>query len=581
MRTFIWIALALMAGQSPTGYSVNAVNSPASLTSVLGLCTTCTIVINSTVTASSNASIPVTTTLQFSQGGSLSVNTGVTVNFQGGAIIAGTYQVFSGVGSVTNLNPIEPEWFGSITTAATFTAAIGACPSAACKIVLQGGNTRYNSPYNDATPLSNSNIEFSGGGMPFPNSSSTPTSLVGGTIIYPAMTWSGNYLNIHDLGVDGGSGTTGTAGDVFNLVSTGGSTAAAGLMASIHNIVALGTSTTAAFHAFKVEGYDQVVVDNVYTFRNIDGVVAKTTNSRFSNLHGQGHMLACIYPKSNTYAPSQNNVFTNWTCKPEVGGDTEYGLLIQGQGQPVVGLSASNGTCGPILSCVNLSGDSTSAGIIEGTSISNTTTNGVTSQAFTMTGFVANVTIDGASLFNTGDWTVLAVGSAPNVSGVVFSNISADATSGAGCLNLPNTGSIVLGSPSLTQSVCPNVVQPTPVYTLTIPGITVPLTQNADVTTWQWTPQYPGRVVAIDTVATTAPTCAGQVPVLAVYDATSASLGTTQVRTIFVSGQTAYAVGTGILIFAAGDAITLRETQNASGCAVAPIVNLVIQYQAR
>jgi hypothetical protein len=576
MLKYLWLGLLFILPQANVSITP-FIGAPVSLAVALSACSNCTIIIGSTVMAAVNTTIPSTTTLQFNQGGSLSVNTGVTVNFQGAAIVAGLYQVFSGPGNVTNLTPVEPEWFGPIGTATTLPLAVAALASANCKLVFQGGGSRYNvASYSDSSPLSLSNCELAGGGMPFPNSNTTPTSLVGGTIMYPSFALSGSFLNVHDLGVDNGSATTATAADALNFVCTTGSTAACGTNLTLNNLSCLGNSTTAAFHCFKVEGYDSVTGNNLWGWRSMDGFVAKTTNSTFSNIYEKGHLLACAYLKSENYAPSKNTVLTNVSCQPEVAGDTDYPLIVQGATAPLVADVVSNLTATGMLFGVNFSGGTTAPNAIQNFVLNGAALNSSTGFGLYWSGFISGVLVHGVSLTNYAGWTSIASASDPNISNVVISEVLADAASGQGCINLPGNAS-VYDSPSLTNSACPTVVFPSPSSQWTAAlNSAVPLTSGTTIPQFQFTAASPIKIVAIDVSATTPATCSAE-PVLYVYDITAnARANGTQV--IFVNGTTAYHNSGSPVVVPAGHVVALEAQANAT-CATAPVINAIVQYQ--
>ena len=576
MTKFLWLGLLLMLSQANVSITP-FVNSPATLATVLSTCSNCTIIIGTIVTVTVNATIPTTTTLQFSQGGSLSINTGVTVNFQNASVFSGSYQIFSGLGTVTNLTPVEPEWFGAISSSATLPLAIGALSNTNCKLVFQGDGARYNSTsYSESTPLALNACEFAGSGMPFPNSNTTPTSLIGGTILYPYFVASGSYLNAHDFGVDGGSTTTSTAGNALDFACTTGLTAACGTNLTLNNLSCLGTATTAAFHCFKVEGYDSVIGNNIWGWRNEDGFVAKTTNSTFSNIHEKGNLLACLYLKSNNYAPSRNTTVTNVSCQPEVAGDSEYTAMIQADTAPLIGDVVSNLTATGMLFGANLSGGTSSANAIQNLVLHGMTLNSSTGFGIYWSGFVTGVVIDSWSLTSLGGWTTITSSSDANISNVVISNVVADVASGHGCINIPGSAT-VYNSPSLTNSGCNTVVFPSPSVSWTAAfNSTVPLTQGTTIPQFQFTVTSPIKIVAIDVYATTPANCSVE-PVLYAFD-TTAGTKANGTLIVFVNGTTTYSNSGSPLVVPAGHVVALEAQANAT-CTTAPVINAIVQYQ--
>ena len=86
-----------------------------------------TLLVSIGVTVTANLTIPATLTLQFIQGGIITVNSGITLTING-PIDAGLYQIFNcvGTGKVVfggPLNGIYPQWFGAVCDGVTDDAA--------------------------------------------------------------------------------------------------------------------------------------------------------------------------------------------------------------------------------------------------------------------------------------------------------------------------------------------------------------------------------------------------------------------------------------------------------------------------
>ena len=106
-------------------------------------------------------------------------------------------------------------------------------------------------------------------------------------------------------------------------------------------------------------------------YRNSDGLVFKTTNSRFSNLHGQGHSNACLFLKGDSYAPFYNSTFTNVTCSTETNGDTSQALEITPGTGPLEGAVVTNFSASGTVGGVSSGGGSDAAHYMRSIALSN------------------------------------------------------------------------------------------------------------------------------------------------------------------------------------------------------------------
>jgi hypothetical protein len=256
-----------------SGGTTIPVGTAQTLATALALCSgNCNLVIGATVTAAANVNIPTTTTLQFSQGGSLSINTGIAVNFQNKPIVAGPYQIFSGVGTVTNLGGIIiPDWFAAPSSSTALSLAAAACPSGnvMCEIQLQN-NTTYTSPW-APSPLAQNNVHIFGvqrpsldvqiGGLASGTYTSGITATGTGTCIL-------KFSNGAAATVPVSSGTI-TGGAALTITTTGQGAFVTPSTAT----VSVGTASTCAASTISISGWTATAA-GVITFTATNTLVA-------------------------------------------------------------------------------------------------------------------------------------------------------------------------------------------------------------------------------------------------------------------------------------------------------------------
>jgi hypothetical protein len=253
-----------------TGGTSVTVASASTLASALALCSTCTINISATVTAGANVSIPTTTILNFSSGGTLALG-GFTINFQNGYVIAPPVQIFTGSGSVTNLGGnIIPDWFAASSSSTALTLAAAACPSGnvMCQIQLQNNKT-YTSPWTSSA-LAQNNVHIFGvqrpsldiaiGGLASGTYTSGITATGTGTCIL-------TFTNGAKATVPASSGAI-TGGATLTITATGQGAFATPNTAT----VSVGTASTCATSTISISGW--TASGQILTFTATNTLVA-------------------------------------------------------------------------------------------------------------------------------------------------------------------------------------------------------------------------------------------------------------------------------------------------------------------
>jgi hypothetical protein len=100
--------------------------------------TVSTLFLTSTLTVVNNATIPITASIVVLKGGNFNISSGKVLTVTG-SLIAGKFQIFSGMGTVANLKDVYPEWWGAIEGGVTnCTIALQAAYASGGKIKLSG-----------------------------------------------------------------------------------------------------------------------------------------------------------------------------------------------------------------------------------------------------------------------------------------------------------------------------------------------------------------------------------------------------------------------------------------------------------
>lgn len=154
-------------------------------------------------------------------------------------------------------------------------------------------------------------------------------SLTGGSIFVGTMRFSGDEVDIENIGVDRGSTFTASAGD--GLVLSGLST---GTYARLQNVVGLGRSADDPWHAILVEGYENVDIDNIAGYRNWYAVALKLKKANVSRVRGYENAIAGCILRSNSGDGicedfNVNDVITVGRGRASSGaGGSDYGFYI-------------------------------------------------------------------------------------------------------------------------------------------------------------------------------------------------------------------------------------------------------------
>lgn len=244
--------------------------------------------INTTVT------VPATKTLVFT-GGSLSVANGVTVTING-LVDAGWNQIFSGLGAVTGIRQVRPEWWGAKANDSTFDSLYAFNSALACvstsngsaggrQSVEIGKGEFFFSNTLVVTPKSNVNIHFYGQGSVF------------GTRLTAKPGFSGNVL----LRIAGSANSLDAIADFivenFCVSISGSQTIAYG--------VQVGSSTSGE----TLSGFQQSVIRGVFVEKfTYCWKVSQTRLVRFE--HCSGWPTSAVAGTVGIEITVENNMFT-------------------------------------------------------------------------------------------------------------------------------------------------------------------------------------------------------------------------------------------------------------------------------
>jgi hypothetical protein len=336
-----------------------------------------TVAITSALGISSNLVVPSTCTLLFYKGGILNIATATTVTINSAVIAPEDAAIFSltGTGAVAGLSFTRPEWFGG-TTSAAVTAAYNSLSSNGGTIKFRVGT--YVSPWISLpTQITKTNVELAGSGQPDYNSQTAPTALSGGTILQgPVWVQSApagppaNGFYIHDLGVDGGSAVctalfAGVAqqGVFLNNNFSGGSVDGPAFIENVRiiNVTTLGQSTASAVHSILIDNGDGAIIQNVKTFFNIYGVVAKGQRYTINGVYSRGHSSVGLYIKSDSgFGIAQDTNISNVHLAQAVAAGDTAGMLIDSQAtQKAQGVNITNFTARGTISGLSIAGTNT------------------------------------------------------------------------------------------------------------------------------------------------------------------------------------------------------------------------------
>ena len=541
-----------------------------------------------------------TVTNSLSVGSSVAIAAGCVVNVTtGGFVLAsgavltvsGSFtgpraQIISGAGNVaggflpTASTPFFPEWVGVTTASTTMPIVLG---DLAPYGHISYGIARYNWVAYVTTGYAGSNYTEDGAQMPYIDSQTAPTTLLGGTVLFPSCGYrSGSNVTVHDLGCDNGTATGSNAymGLAFSTLGIS-PTAPAGYNVRVWNIASLGQNNTDTGHGLLIEGYSGGFARNIHTWFHQDGVVGKVSNFTFSDTEGRGHTLAACYLKSNVYGPVKNVTWTGCVAgNMTAASDTGYAMNIQADDANMDNVSISNVTGNTIQKGIQFY--STGSGnTLNNVTVSNASFTGLTNFAVYGNGY-ASGTVNGLKVRTSGGWAYAPTSSIPNVN-LVFNGVDVDAASQAGCAPTSAT-SHVYNMGLASNSTCATVVLPAPtIQKVFATSVTIPLTQNGSLAQIPETVTGgPFRVVGMSTVITTAPV--GCSPSLRVFNSNASGLGTSAAgfSTPLAAGSTTVTQpansATGP-IFYPGDILDVQQSTNASACTTAPVGSVALKVQ--
>lgn len=256
----------------------------------------------------------------------------------------------------TNTNVVALQCTGNggaqvCTTAGTVAAAVvndvAICPTtktfAQCAALLPSGGTlqflagTYTS--GQSSCLSTSNLVIQGEGMPEFNSGYT--ALMGGTIIKGGVSICASNVTVQNMGFDTGSayiGGGGTAADGLAFCGASCSNPSDPILqgATIQNVSSLNNSASAAFHAIRVEHYNDVKIHNIKAVYGTHGVAIKSDGVQASKIFSAGHSTDDIIVKSDGYTTTQDVQLSDLLLGAIATGDTTSGIVIDAEAAAVV-----------------------------------------------------------------------------------------------------------------------------------------------------------------------------------------------------------------------------------------------------
>lgn len=284
---------------------------------------------------------------------------GGTLDFDGASIEApAASQVFAGEGRVQGLALARPEWFaqpeGSIWPAAALRAAY---LSTVVNGTIQLNAASYISPFTWAPALGGPRSEllaydsprtFLGAGRPSPDNESSPTKLVGGTIILGM--WGGSAaLRAAHLGLDDGPFAVALFHGIEGYGIVLGTTRKLGIVGGtdLQDISVL-TNGVHDQHSVIIEGQHHATVDGlwVWTLGGTHGLVIKSSDTRVHDFHCKGASADCLIVKSD-YATDKAgyaervSISDVWIRYLRVPGDTG-GIAIDSRWDSVRSLTMSD-----------------------------------------------------------------------------------------------------------------------------------------------------------------------------------------------------------------------------------------------
>ena len=183
------------------------------------------------------------------------------------------------------------------------------------------------------------NVVLQGEGMPEFNSGYT--ALVGGTIINGGVSICASNVTVKDMGFDTGSayiGGGGTAADGLAFCGATCSNPSDPILqgATIQNVSSLNSSASAAFHAIRVEHYNDVKISNIKAIYGTHGLAIKSDNVQASKIFSAGHGTDDVIVKSDGYTTTSDVQLSDLSLQAVAVGDTTSGVVIDAEASAVV-----------------------------------------------------------------------------------------------------------------------------------------------------------------------------------------------------------------------------------------------------
>jgi hypothetical protein len=261
---------------------------------------------------------------------------------------------------------VSPKINGVINAGAytTIEGALAACPvSGACVIQFPTGSWTT-SLYSYPSCISRSNLTLIGAGRPWFDSMTTPTQLVGGTIIKPGLLFCGaSNVTVLNMGFDDGPAyftlTGKSSGGLVFEGASGGSNPADPLVTNIvvQNTTALGASPSAAQHAHLFEHINGANISNIASAYDTHCNVIKSQNVNANNLFGMGcGNDSGVLIKGDDYTAAGNINVNGVLANTVSHGDSANGVIVDAEASatPVSQVNISNVVTNGTTNVVNM-----------------------------------------------------------------------------------------------------------------------------------------------------------------------------------------------------------------------------------
>lgn len=245
--------------------------------------------------------------------------------------------IFVGAGTVIIKSGLaRPKWW---TVQPMRNAARAVSLGGGGKIALQG---RYPSEFTQAAPMAFPNVTFEGEKVP--TLTAGFAGLTDGTVVEGPFIITAHNVAVTKLGCDAGATVCGSGAAregllVINPGQVEGRDPWVGIR--IEDVISVCKNATAPVHAVLVENVIGAVVRGVRSVYGETGVAGKMRDSVVDDVLARGHSTVAVLDKSDIYAPSLNNKWSNIRCRPITAGDTA-GMRLQAATENSAGHSVTD-----------------------------------------------------------------------------------------------------------------------------------------------------------------------------------------------------------------------------------------------